>query len=51
MPWKKSGSGFTTARGGFVKNPKQYEALKAKYGKERAAKITNAGGTKRGKSK
>jgi len=46
VPWKKSGSGYTTARGGFVKNPKQYEALKAKYGKARAAAITNAKGAK-----
>ena len=52
MPWKRSGSGYTTARGGFVKNPKQYEALKAKYGKARAAAITNSkGGSKNGKGK
>jgi len=51
MPWKKSGSGYTTAKGGFVKNPKQYEALKARYGKARAAAITNAGGNKSGKRK
>lgn len=49
MPWKKSGSGYTTARGGFVKNPKQYEALKAKYGKARAAAITNSKGASGGK--
>jgi hypothetical protein len=48
MPWKKTGSGYTTKAGGFVKNPKQYEALKGKYGKARAAAITNAGGPKRG---
>jgi len=51
MPWKKTKGGYTTAQGGFVKNPKQYEALKAKYGKARAAAITNAGGNKRGKGK
>jgi len=49
MPWKKADGGFTTAKGGFVKNPKQYEALKGKYGKARAAAITNAGGNKSGK--
>lgn len=49
MPWKKSGSGYTTSRGGFIKNPKQYEALKAKYGKARAAAITNSKGASGGK--
>jgi hypothetical protein len=46
MPWKKAGSGYTTRRGGFVKNPKQYEAIKKKPGmtKARAAAITNAKG-------
>jgi hypothetical protein len=53
VPWKKSGSGFTTAKGGFVKNPAQYEALKAKgMPKAQAARITNAKkGTSSGKRK
>jgi hypothetical protein len=43
VPWKKSGKGFTTAKGGFVKNPAQYEALKAEgMSKAKAARITNA---------
>ena len=54
MPWRKTGSGFTTKRGGFVKNPKQYEALKAEgMSKAKAARITNAkkgaSGGKKGK--
>lgn len=49
MPWTKTKGGYTTKAGGFVKNPKQYEALKGKYGKARAAAITNAKGSKRGK--
>jgi hypothetical protein len=27
MPWKREGSGYTTKRGGFVRNPGQYEKL------------------------
>jgi hypothetical protein len=42
MPWEKSGSGFTTKRGGHVKNPAQYEKLRGKgMSKERAARIVN----------
>ena len=47
MPWKKHGKGYTTKHGGFISNPKQYEKLKEKYGKERAAAITNANMSKR----
>ncbi len=47
MPWKKLGKGYTTKEGGFISNPKQYEALRKEgMSKERAARITNA---KRGK--
>ena len=49
MPWQKKGSGYTTKEGGFIKNPKQYEALKGKYGKARAAAITNSKGAGNGK--
>jgi hypothetical protein len=43
MPWKREGSGYTTKRGGFVRNPGQYEKLRAKgMSKERAARITNS---------
>lgn len=44
MPWTRSGSGYTTKkRGGFVRNPDQYEALRRKgMSKERAAAITNS---------
>lgn len=43
MPWKKQGKGYTTKRGGHVKNPAQYEKLKAKgMSKAKAARITNA---------
>ena len=44
MPWKHSGGGFTTKdRGGFVRNPGQYEKLRAKgMSKQRAAAITNS---------
>lgn len=42
MPWEKSGSGYTTKRGGFVANPDQYEKLRGKgMSKERAARIVN----------
>lgn len=42
MPWKKSGSGYTTARGGFIRNTAQYEKLKAKgMPKSEAAAISN----------
>lgn len=44
MPWKKKGSGYTTPQGGFVKNPAQYEKLKAKgMPKSEAAAIANGG--------
>jgi hypothetical protein len=47
MPWKKTGSGYTTRRGGFVKNPGQYEALKKSgMSKGKAARIANAKGKK-----
>lgn len=50
MPWSKSGSGYTTKRGGFIRNPKQYEALKAGgMSKAKAARITNAKGATGGK--
>lgn len=45
MPWEQHGGGYRKKdqkQGGFVKNPKQYEKLKEKYGKERAAAITNS---------
>ena len=43
MPWTKTKGGFTTKQGGFVRNPKQYEALKASgMSKAKAARITNA---------
>lgn len=42
MPWQKKGSGYTTAEGGFVRNPAQYEKLKAKgMPKSEAAAISN----------
>jgi hypothetical protein len=44
MPWERQGSGFTTKdRGGYVKNPAQYEKLRSKgMSKQRAAAITNS---------
>lgn len=44
MPWKKNkGGGYKTSKGGNVKNPKQYEALRKKgMSKDKAAKITNS---------
>lgn len=43
MPWKKSGSGYTTPQGGFVKNTAQYERLKASgMSKREAAAIANS---------
>jgi hypothetical protein len=44
MPWKKAkGGGKTTKRGGFVKNTKQYEALRKKgVSKGKAARIANS---------
>jgi hypothetical protein len=44
VPWKKNkGGGYSTAEGGNVKNPAQYEALRREgKSKESAAKITNA---------
>jgi hypothetical protein len=42
MPWEQTGSGYKTSRGGFVKNPAQYEKLRGKgMSKERAARIVN----------
>lgn len=44
MPWKKNkGGGFSTKRGGNVKNPAQYEALRKKgMSKKKAARIANS---------
>lgn len=49
MPWRKTKRGgytkigATRGRGGFVRNPKQYEALRKKgMPKSQAAAITNA---------
>lgn len=49
MPWRRNrGGGYRTKRGGNVRNPRQYEALRRKgYSKSRAAKITNAKRRKR----
>jgi len=49
MPWKKTrGGAYTTARGGNIKNPAQYEALKEQgMSKEKAARITNASSKKK----
>ena len=42
MPWRRRGRGYTTKRGGFVKKPRVYEALRKKgVSKARAAKIAN----------
>lgn len=53
MPYRKVSGGYTKAgqaRGGFVKNPAQYEALKNEgYSKESAARITNASKKSKGK--
>lgn len=50
MPWRKVKGGSTKAgakRGGFVRNPAQYEALRQKgMSKSKAARIVNS---KRGK--
>jgi hypothetical protein len=52
MPWRKTKSGGYTkitrkGRGGFVKNAKQYEALRRKgMSKQSAARITNASNKK-----
>jgi hypothetical protein len=50
MPWKKSGSGYTKksaapGKGGFIKNPATYEAIKRdnpNMSKASAAAISNA---------
>lgn len=44
MPWRAAkGGGKTTKRGGFVKNTKQYEALRKKgVSKGKAAAISNS---------
>lgn len=50
MPWKRKGKGYKTSRGGFVKRPKQYEALRRKgMSKSAAARIANSKRKKRGK--
>lgn len=42
MPWSEVGDGYTTARGGFIRNPAQYEALRKKgMSKSQAAAIVN----------
>jgi len=45
MPWKKKGSGYTTKKGGFIKDPAKYEAIRRDHpemGKASAAAISNA---------
>jgi hypothetical protein len=43
MPWRRRKSGYTTKRGGFVRRPKQYEALRRKgLSKTAAARIANS---------
>lgn len=46
VPWKRSKGGYTKrkrGRGGFVRKPRQYKALRRKgYSKSKAARITNA---------
>lgn len=50
MPWKKVKGGYTTAEGGFSKNPAQYEKLKASgMPKSEAAAISNK--SKKGKKR
>jgi hypothetical protein len=45
MPWERTGSGYKTAKGGFVRNPGQYETLRSKgMSKRRAAMISNSVG-------
>jgi hypothetical protein len=42
MPWRRRGSGYTTKRGGLIRRPKVYEALRRKgASKTKAAKIAN----------
>ena len=50
MPWKKQGSGYKVkGRGGHVRKPKLYEALRRKgKSKQTAAKIAN---NRKGKKK
>lgn len=50
MPWRKRGTGYTTKRGGFIRRPKVYEALRRKGASQaKAAKIANT--TRRRKHK
>lgn len=50
MPWKRIKSGYRTAKGGFVRRPKQYEALRKKgLPKSTAAKIANSPRRKKSK--
>jgi hypothetical protein len=56
MPWEKTRGGYTKAKkdgkGGFIRNPKQYEKLKEKgFPKDRAAAISNSSWTKGHKHK
>lgn len=48
MPWKPVRGGYTKAgrgRGGFVRKPRMYEALRRKgHSKAKAARITNGKG-------
>lgn len=48
MPWRKNRrGGYGTKRGGNVKRPKQYEALRRKgMSKKKAARIANRRGKK-----
>lgn len=52
MPWKKTKSGsYRTKKGGSVKRPKQYEALRKQgVSKTKAAKIANQKHAKKKKS-
>jgi hypothetical protein len=56
MPWKRVKGGYTKrtkrGRGGFIKNPKQYEKLKKKgFSKRASAAITNSMNNKRKRRK
>jgi N6-adenosine-specific RNA methylase IME4 len=56
MPWRRTKrGGYTkagTKRGGYVRNTKQYEALRRKgHSKASAARITNASARKRRRKK
>jgi len=43
VPWKKTKGGYKTARGGHIRSPRMYEALRRKgLSKSSAARITNS---------